>query len=331
MQKGVEISVLVPIYNAGKYAAKCFKSLLEQTICSNVEIVVVDDCSIDDSIRQIKDLISISGVRDNVSFKFLSHQKNRGVAAARITALENATGEYVIYIDGDDYIEPCFLEQLYVAAKKYDADMVMSDVVKEYSGRTALLKSPYDADKFKMVSRIIMGNSVYFWNKLIRRELLAGCAKVLKEGYNNSEDYAVIVQACIEAGSIAYVPEAVYHYVQYNTNSITKNISLSHISSWLYSVGCVSDYLNQKGLLEYTPYMNFRKLTVRYWCMMYTDGYTQKRYSRLFPEIEGNVKSLLGLAKDYNHKLMLYFVLKGNCTIFNLLKRVYKVLRIPFP
>lgn len=331
MQKGVEISVLVPIYNTGKYVEKCFTSLLGQTICSNIEIIVVDDCSTDNSIRQIKDLISISGKRDNVSFKFLAHQNNRGVAAARITALENAAGEYIIYIDGDDYIEPCFLEQLYVAAKQHNADMAMSDIVKEYSGRTVLLKSPYDADKFKMVSRIMMGNSVYFCNKLIRRELLAGCAKVLKEGYNNSEDYAVIVQACIEAKGIVYVPQAVYHYVQYNTNSITKNISLSHISSWLHSVYCVSDYLNQKGLLEYTPYMNFRKLIVRYWCMMYTKDVQQKGYSRLFPEINGNGLSLIRLAKDYNHKLMLYFVLKGNCAVFNMLKRLYKVFRIPFP
>lgn len=105
------VSVIIPVYNVGKFIERCARSLMEQTM-DNVEYIFVDDASPDNSIQILqKVLADYPNRRDNV--RILTHAENKGLPAARNTGLAVATGEYIFHCDSDDFVEPDMLEQLY--------------------------------------------------------------------------------------------------------------------------------------------------------------------------------------------------------------------------
>lgn len=110
-----KVSVILPVYNVAQYIDKCIQSLLAQTL-KDVEFIFVDDCSPDNSVDIIK---SYTDPR----IKILRHDMNKYTAEARNTGLKASSGEYIAFIDPDDYVEPDFLKTLYTLAKKEDADI----------------------------------------------------------------------------------------------------------------------------------------------------------------------------------------------------------------
>ncbi|HFD6724085.1 TPA: glycosyltransferase family 2 protein, partial [Enterococcus faecium] len=113
------VSVIVPIYNVEKYLRKCVDSLLSQTL-KEIEIVLVDDGSPDAS----------GEIADEYQKKYSNvktiHRENGGLGPARNTGIENATGEYVAFLDSDDWVESDMYEKLYLVASKENADIVVS-------------------------------------------------------------------------------------------------------------------------------------------------------------------------------------------------------------
>ena len=120
-----KVSVLIPVYGVEKYIRRCAVSLFEQTL-EEVEYIFVDDCSEDKSISVLEETIE-RFPNSYAKVKILHHSENRGSAAARNTALNMATGEYIIVIDSDDFIESTMLEDLYNSAIDDMADIVVSD------------------------------------------------------------------------------------------------------------------------------------------------------------------------------------------------------------
>ena len=115
-----KISVIVPVYKAEHYLARCVDTLLAQTF-DDFEVILVDDGSPDNS-GAICDEYALKDKRVRVI-----HQPNAGVSMARQKGLDNARGEYVIHADPDDWVEPDMLKELYAKAKEEDADMVICD------------------------------------------------------------------------------------------------------------------------------------------------------------------------------------------------------------
>ena len=115
-----DISVIVPVYKAEKYMHRCVDSILAQTF-TNFELILVDDGSPDGS----GTLCDQYAQKDN-RVKVI-HKENGGVASARQCGIDNATGEYTIHADPDDWVEPNMLQELYNKAKELDADMVICD------------------------------------------------------------------------------------------------------------------------------------------------------------------------------------------------------------
>ena len=124
----VKVSVTIPIYNTGKYLAECIESVINQSL-KDIEIILVDDGSPDNA-GKICDEYALKDSRIKVF-----HQENQGVAAARNTGLENATGEYLYFLDSDDMIEENFLEYAYNVAKANDSDLTICDE-RNYSSRS---------------------------------------------------------------------------------------------------------------------------------------------------------------------------------------------------
>lgn len=123
-----KISVLIPVYNVEKYVGRCILSVLNQTIQESIEIIIVNDCTPDNSMRVINEVIhSSSNTLNGKELKIINHETNKGLAFARYTALNYATGKYILQIDSDDYIEKEMLEKMYAKAIATDADIVGCD------------------------------------------------------------------------------------------------------------------------------------------------------------------------------------------------------------
>lgn len=115
-----KISIIIPVYNVEPYIAECLKSVMRQTYTGQIECLVIDDCGTDKSIEIAERLIS--DYKGPIGFKILHHEHNRGLSAARNTGIKAATGDYVYFLDSDDYVSDDCMEELArpLQEKKYD-------------------------------------------------------------------------------------------------------------------------------------------------------------------------------------------------------------------
>jgi glycosyltransferase involved in cell wall biosynthesis len=106
----IAVSIIVPIYNIQDYVVDCINSIIAQTFIGKIEVLLIDDCCKDNSISLIQNLLS--KYTGNITFKIIKHETNKGLSAARNTGIEHATGTYIYFLDGDDYIYPHCIEKL---------------------------------------------------------------------------------------------------------------------------------------------------------------------------------------------------------------------------
>ena len=128
-----KITVIIPIYNVGKYIQRCAQSLFEQTL-SDIEYIFVDDCSVDNSIAILKELLE-NYPKCKEKVKILELSQNKGAAIARSNALKLATGEYIAYCDSDDWVARNTYELLLTKAEQTNADIVYCDFNMVYSDK----------------------------------------------------------------------------------------------------------------------------------------------------------------------------------------------------
>ena len=114
-----KVSVIVPIYNVDKVIARSVQSLMAQTL-KDFEVIFVDDCCKDNSLAELNRALE-SCKREDVEVKVISHTQNQGAAAARNTGLDNAQGEYIYFLDADDYCEANALQVMYDRAQEQTA------------------------------------------------------------------------------------------------------------------------------------------------------------------------------------------------------------------
>ena len=320
-----KISILIPVYKVEKYIEKCIFSLLDQTINEQIEIIFVNDYTPDKSIDILNSILRKNPPKSNITIQILHHKENRGQAVARLTALNHAKGTYIIYIDSDDYIDLDMLEKMYIKALETDSDIVMVDVYKEFNNCRLLVKSPYNPDKKEILSEFIRGTSIYLCNKLIKRELFLKFSSCFKEGYNMSEDYTIMTPLSFAANRIEYVPNTYYHYIQYNTEATTKRKITQHeIDSWLYSIESVESFLKNNKVLGYEKDVIYRKIIVKYWCMLHTSGEEQRKYSKLYPEIKAYSLNTLENINGVFSKIFFFLIINGNTKTFNLYLKLKK-------
>ena len=120
MDNDIKVSILVPFYKVENYVGKCVESLFRQTY-KNIEYVFVNDCTPDRSMEIINEYIDKYGIRDKC--KIIEHETNKGISTSRNDCLDNATGDYILFIDSDDYIDLDMVESLVDTAKENDADI----------------------------------------------------------------------------------------------------------------------------------------------------------------------------------------------------------------
>lgn len=216
------VSIIIPVYKAEQYIERCARSLFEQTFIE-LEFVFVNDCSPDNSIQILNKVIDEYPERkDQVTI--LHHETNKGVAAARNTGLERASGEYFLQIDSDDWVEPSMVEELYITAKVNDSDIVWSDFYVDFpnkSDNSIYRKQNLPGKATECIIEILSGFlHAGLWNKLMKRNIYLRNNIRFPEGINMCEDIVFSISFLLKAEKITYVPKSFYHYVQ-NPDSIT--------------------------------------------------------------------------------------------------------------
>lgn len=208
----LKVSIIIPVYGVEKYIEKCARSVFEQTY-SNIEVIFVDDCSPDNSISILKNTIKqYPDVKDKISI--LSYSKNRGLAGARKFGLEHASGDYVLQIDSDDYIDIRMVESMIIEVDKINADIVICDFNLVTDGKEQHLHVNPSLDPIecmKQILRMQVHGSVA--NKLIRRSLFTQHEIWPIEGLNMREDLSVMYRLLYYAKKLAYIPKPFYNYV----------------------------------------------------------------------------------------------------------------------
>lgn len=202
------ISIIVPVYNVEKYLDKCVESIIRQTY-ENLEIILVDDDSPDNCPRMC-DLWAQKDSRIKVL-----HIENKGVANARNTALKIAHGDYIGFVDSDDYIEKDMYEHLYNLIRANNADIAVCDYQINDDDRgeaTEKLLSKLDALKIVVTGDYKFG---VLWNKLYKKEMLQN---IEMPDLVCSEDLVFNYYAFKNANTVAQSNLKLYHYFQ-NTNS----------------------------------------------------------------------------------------------------------------
>lgn len=246
--ESLKISLIIPVWNVEKYIIRHIKSIVNQTY-DNIEIIIVNDCSTDNSIKLIEPILKTSGR----IYKIIHHTINKGLGAARLTGLNNSTGEYVLNLDSDDWIDIDFVKDLVKDVKSYDSDIVITDYYISYSNqdiyRAQLLKS----QNGKILAKQIMSGELqgFLCNKLIRRSLFFENNIFPIEGINMWEDMHVICRLSYFAERVSHINKAYYHYNQENINSYSvKKISENGCRNIKQVIDIVSEFYTKVGDLE---------------------------------------------------------------------------------
>lgn len=216
----IKVSVIVPVYNTEKYLKRCLDSLVNQTL-KEIEIIIINDCSPDNS-KQI--LNKYEKKYNNV--KVFHNKTNKGIGYNRNFGIEKATGEYIGFIDSDDYVDMTMYEKLYNKAKKDDLELVVCnfhkmlekensleeitpDFIIEEQKNTVLEKTP------SLLSKVNLAP----WNKLYKRSLLGSDIRFPEK--LKYEDAIVVVKALARSKKIGFIKEKLNYYLVRNKSETT--------------------------------------------------------------------------------------------------------------
>lgn len=220
----MKVSVLVPIYGVEKYIERCSRSLFEQSYF-DLEFVFVNDCTPDKSIEILEHIVEDYPAR-KPAVKIISHETNRGVSATRNTLLENAEGDFVTWVDSDDWLELNAIELLVKKQVETGADVVSGYAIMHYANGDETLKQPYTLDKQEIViGKLGNGWQDVIWGRIIRRSIIETNHIEAIEGCDMAEDKYLMVQISYYSNSFAVCEEVVYNYERRNDNSIVSQKS----------------------------------------------------------------------------------------------------------
>lgn len=239
MKTQPKVSILVPVYGVEGYIARCAVSLLEQSY-ENLEFIFVDDATKDSSIGILEETISEYPER-MPQCRILHHEVNRGLSAARNTAVAAASGEYLLHVDSDDYLAPRAIEKL-VEAADGKADIVLFDTIELREDGEHRLNAEY-RDRTGYIKGLLQHtNRCAHWNKFYRSAFYLGSGISSIESIRLAEDYAVTPRLVHKAESIKVLHEPLYYYETRNQNSYVHNLNRAAVESQHEADTVLTDY-----------------------------------------------------------------------------------------
>ena len=251
----MEISVIIPIYNVKAYLRRCLSSVEAQSF-TGFEAVLVDDGSTDGSMEIEREFAA----RD-VRFRIVA-KENGGVASARNAGIAAATGEYIAFVDADDFVEPDFLETLFTAVRDTGSDIACCNFNRYFPRQELrlphlLVKSPAVYNSRPLVKSLLHDTRMqsYLWNKLWRRTLFTDYGVAFPNAY--FEDTQVVLRLFYHARRVVVNEATLYNYTQ-RDGSIVHTFRPEVQNDFLTAVGNLRKFLeSHEDFQEFRPAFHY--------------------------------------------------------------------------
>lgn len=286
----MKISVIIPVYNASATLKRCLDSLASQSF-RNLEIIFVDDCSSDDSLPMLNAFASKAASSslfhstenpdEHIEVKVIQQAVNGGVANARNAGLDAATGDYVYFLDADDWLESDALSKMAEKASQGDLDIVgcewnLAFENSERSMRQPDFGTPLEALKLMMYGRMRWN----LWLFLVRRSLYDGLRFI--PGQNMGEDMLMMHRLFMRASEVGLVKEHLYHYAQPNLSATFSEKLIAQVSK---NVSMLEETLKESAYAEQlTALLPQLKLSIKLPLLVTADKGQYHRWMTWWPE-----------------------------------------------
>ncbi len=282
----IKVSILMPIYKVEQYLEKTLGSIFTQTY-PYLDYVFVNDCSPDNSLQVLTNTIAKYKIEAN-RYTIVNHVQNEGIAVSRTDCIAHAKGDYVYFVDSDDWIEKDTVEQMVSATKGGAIDIVGCDYMKDYlSGKTTCHHENYaescEENMFRCLNYDI---ATVLWKLLIRRDLFDNFK--ITPHVDIVEDYIISVKLYYYAKSFVAIPKAFYHYVQYNQARVSLQ-TLWSISMHIKGVEEVEQFCREKRLYDdkVAHKLLLRKFNIKSNFVLNRELKDEITYMNTFPEAKG--------------------------------------------
>ena len=296
----VKVTVILPVYGVAEYIEKCTQSLLAQTL-DEMEFIFVDDHGPDDSIDIVKR--TIAGHPREGQFRFLKPEHNLGAGMARNFAIPEAQGQYIAFVDSDDWIEPTMFEELYnEAMAKGGVDICYCQAAKDYlDGQpTEILKNP-DVEAGEMTrekrSYFLQNYVSLFWTFIFKRELIENNGIRYPEDRSADDSYFVSANLML-ATSLAHVDKPFYHYL-IRPGSVTSTKDSTKYQKRLSTFRKLLQFAKDKGVYaEYKHEVDFIYIKKGYMSSVF--NYVSNSLEPKTSTLREIYDELLNQVPDYN-------------------------------
>ena len=269
-----DVSVIIPVYNVELYIEQCLNSVFNQTL-KNIHVIIVNDGSTDNSDVVIRKILNEVN-KDNVIY---ITQENQGVSVSRNVALQYVKGEYVLFVDPDDYLDNKCIEKMYKKAKSIDADIVISGHRKVFDDSI----EGVDEDVFTSLDPDVIydGHSVaekvlelditgYLWDKLFRVSLIKEY-ELKFEPNRYIQDWYPVFKQIYNSKKIGYINESLYYYRQRGTSTVNKNNN-KLLKAFNHAANSILKYINLNNLnLNKDSVIAFKSTTFNSAIKMYSE------------------------------------------------------------
>lgn len=284
-QEKALISIIIPVYKVEKYLEKCIQSVINQTY-ENLQIILVDDGS-PDNCGKICDEYAKKDHRIEVI-----HKSNGGLSDARNKGLEIAKGEYIGFVDSDDYIEADMYEVLYNLLKQYNADVSICNFYTVSQGKISIKNADNginDYNRIEILKEILLDRNIqsYAWNKLYKKELFDEIKYPIGKKYEDIGTTFYLLEKC---NKIVVTGKSEYYYIN-RQDSIVNNVTESTITDYIELIMQRYDYIeeNIKELSSYNKDYLKRILKTAekdIKSLNEVGDYTKKKYEELYNKVQ---------------------------------------------
>lgn len=242
----IKVSVIVPVYNTAKYLERSLDTLLNQTL-SDIEIICVNDGSTDNSLEILE---KISKSAPSPKLKIVT-TKNQGLSCARNTGMKIAQGEYIGFVDSDDWVDTDFFEKLYNAAKKYDCDIACADFIRQHPQKQKIRLNITEEKVFTTPEDKYLACKTYregcVWNKIYKTEFLKKINLEFIPGmYYEDRDFTA--RSLYFADKLVTVPGTYYYYFVNPKSIVKKGGNKLQDEHYILARRQVLDFIKEKNI-----------------------------------------------------------------------------------
>lgn len=234
------------MYDVAPYIERCARSLFTQTLDS-CEFIFVDDCSTDNSSALLMELVTSEFSHLQRQITLIRHASNLGASESRNTALKIAKGNFVIFVDGDDWVDPELAEELVIEQLINNTDIVSTNYYRSQKEHNSQVKTPFIGGRIGTLHLLASQSFAIenrIWGLLIRRSLITDHAITFNPQITMGEDLLLLTQLLYHSRNIAHINKPLYFYRTDNTTSAMNTISEKHQSSYVKATEQVIEFLN---------------------------------------------------------------------------------------